>query len=323
MSKKTIIITLVCIVVITISVFGLLQRNDQLSNTQLFYTQQSKELKNHEQKIDDRQSGNGQFSDGKTNTSELEQPAWVKLMLSISTSSTMNRDEKITKLISMIESNTGNTDVESAVLLELSNLNPIEAYEKIIPYIHSKNETVAINALAALNNSMIPVDEEFKSQETTEKNNAQRKQISKAINDLLKQDISENIRNSIVAGYATTNTSIEDTTKMVDAILNKKTSINLPESSYISAVVIRSEQDAINMLPILVSVNDQSKKLQIANSLINALSIDNPVISILSTKTKNSLSNYLRNNPPQLSSNPNENIQLEQWNIVMNKLQEN
>lgn len=30
----------------------------------------------------------------------------------------------------MIESNTGNTDVESAVLLELSNLNPIEAYEK-------------------------------------------------------------------------------------------------------------------------------------------------------------------------------------------------
>lgn len=218
MSKKTIIITLVCIVVITISVFGLLQRNDQLSNTQLFYTQQSKELKNHEQKIDDRQSGNGQFSDGKTNTSELEQPAWVKLMLSISTSSTMNRDEKITKLISMIESNTGNTDVESAVLLELSNLNPIEAYEKIIPYIHSKNETVAINALAALNNSMFPVDEEFKSQEVTEKNNAQRRQISKAINDLLKQDISENVRNSIIAGYATTNTSIEDTTTIVDPI---------------------------------------------------------------------------------------------------------
>lgn len=170
---------------------------------------------------------------------------------------------------------------------------------------------------------MFPVDEEFKSQEVTEKNNAQRRQISKAINDLLKQDISENVRNSIIAGYATTNTSIEDTTKMVDAILNKKTSINLPESSYISAVVIRSEQDAINILPVLVSVNNQSKKLQIANSLINALSIGNPVISILSTKTKNSLSDYLRNNPPQLSSNPNENIQLEQWNIVMNKLQEN
>ena len=129
-------------------------------------------------------------------------PKWAKSMIAINDSPTYSREDKIHKLVDLLKQNESNPDALSVILVSLTNLDPIEAADDIIPYLKDTNPKVKILALGALNNASLLTQKEHEINGSLPENEAVRKRIIEAVNELkVDPNTSDEVKKVLIATF--------------------------------------------------------------------------------------------------------------------------
>jgi len=203
-NSKVIYLVITAIIVAFVGFFLFAKKSDDVH---------SKELMETQEKI----SSNGNIlnsNDGITNNaSNLSHgipPEWAKNMIAINDSPAYSREDKIHKLVDLLKQNESNPDALSAILISLTQLNPIEAVDDIIPYLKDTNPKVQILALGVLHNASLLTKQEHELKRSLSENEAVRKRITEAVNELkVDPNTSDEVKEVLISTYPEINPSLK------------------------------------------------------------------------------------------------------------------
>ena len=155
-----------------------------------------------------------------TVTNNVTMPEWALQMNNINENPAFSRETKIKKLIELLDKNANNPQAIQGILQALSQHNPVEAVDQILPYLKNPNEAIQNAALTALNNSMLLTDQEQAAKKSNAEFDSLRGKIPLAVNAVFDApDTSDNMKKAIISGFMTTNDNPEDTRKMTHSII--------------------------------------------------------------------------------------------------------
>lgn len=242
-------------------------------------------------------------------------PQWAKVLTDIDNNPLYTREVKIEKLKELLKKNNGNLDELEQVLVSLSKYNAIEAADDIIPFLEHSDPRIQSAAIGALNNAVIPSEQELK--QPIAENVQKRQHISKAVNTLLeKHELNEDVKQALVSSYAGTNPSIEDTRKMTNEIVSQST-ISDNEAAYLATTLLNGK-DVIKTINHL-NTKDAAFKESVISSLGSNI-LENPATTSIPTpEQKKALTEFIQNNPPS-SKNDNFGARNDQWKNSLNVL---
>ena len=195
-NSKLIYLVITAIVVAFIGFFIFAKKSDDVH---------SKELMETQQKISSNRNtlnANDGITNNAPNLPHEMPPKWVKSTIAINDSSTYSREDKIHKLVDLLKQNESNPDALSVILVSLTNLDPIEAADDIIPYLKDTNPKVQILALGALNNASLLTQKEHEIKGSLPENEAVRKRIIEAVNELkVDPNTSDEVKKVLIATF--------------------------------------------------------------------------------------------------------------------------
>lgn len=195
-NSKLIYLVITAIVVAFIGFFIFAKKSDDVH---------SKELMETQQKISSNRNtlnANDGITNNAPNLPHGMPPKWVKSTIAINDSPTYSREDKIHKLVDLLKQNESNPDALSVILVSLTNLDPIEAADDIIPYLKDTNPKVQILALGALNNASLLTQKEHEIKGSLPENEAVRKRIIEAVNELkVDPNTSDEVKKVLIATF--------------------------------------------------------------------------------------------------------------------------
>ena len=195
-NSKLIYLVITAIVVAFIGFFIFAKKSDDVH---------SKELMETQEKISSNRNtlnANDGITNNAPNLPHEMPPKWVKSTIAINDSSTYSREDKIHKLVDLLKQNESNPDALSVILVSLTNLDPIEAADDIIPYLKDTNPNVQILALGALNNASLLTQKEHEIKGSLPENEAVRKRIIEAVNELkVDPNTSDEVKKVLIATF--------------------------------------------------------------------------------------------------------------------------
>jgi hypothetical protein len=252
-------------------------------------------------------------------TNNVTMPAWVLQMNNINENPAFSRETKIKKLAELLDKNVNNLQAIQGILQALSQHNPVEAVDQILPYLKNPNEAIQNAALTALNNSMLLTDQE----QAVKKSNAEfdrlRGKIPLAVNTLFDaSDTSDNLKKAIISGYMTTNDNPEDTRKMTHTIIQQG-SLNDTTAAYLASALIQrstNTKDLITQISKLPNVEQEKIIAGLGNNILN----NDNVVSVLDQQQRQALKSYILAHPPESRQNPEKADQLDAWRHTVNVL---
>ena len=95
-----------------------------------------------------------------------------------------NRVDKIQRLIKLLNENKHDASAVREILAHLSNLNPIEAVDDILPFLKNSDPSVQNAAIGALSNASLLTEQEQQLKKSLPENDVIRKKIANNINEL-------------------------------------------------------------------------------------------------------------------------------------------
>lgn len=195
-NSKLIYLVITAIVVAFIGFFIFAKKSDDVH---------SKELMETQEKISSNRNtlnANDGITNNAPNLPHEMPPKWVKSTIAINDSPTYSREDKIHKLVDLLKQNESNPDALSVILVSLTNLDPIEAADDIIPYLKDTNPKVQILALGALNNASLLTQKEHEIKGSLPENEAVRKRIIEAVNELkVDPNTSDEVKKVLIATF--------------------------------------------------------------------------------------------------------------------------
>ena len=195
-NSKLIYLFITAIVVAFIGFFIFAKKSDDVH---------SKELMETQEKISSNRNtlnANDGITNNAPNLPHEMPPKWVKSTIAINDSPTYSREDKIHKLVDLLKQNESNPDALSVILVSLTNLDPIEAADDIIPYLKDTNPKVQILALGALNNASLLTQKEHEIKGSLPENEAVRKRIIEAVNELkVDPNTSDEVKKVLIATF--------------------------------------------------------------------------------------------------------------------------
>lgn len=195
-NSKLIYLVITAIVVAFIGFFIFAKKSDDVH---------SKELMETQEKISSNRNtlnANDGITNNAPNLPHEMPPKWVKSTIAINDSPTYSREDKIHKLVDLLKQNESNPDALSVILVSLTNLDPIEAADDIIPYLKDTNPNVQILALGALNNASLLTQKEHEIKGSLPENEAVRKRIIEAVNELkVDPNTSDEVKKVLIATF--------------------------------------------------------------------------------------------------------------------------
>lgn len=244
-------------------------------------------------------------------------PKWAEKIIDIDEDYTIGRMDKIKSLVNMLKDS--NNNEEKILLLQtLSKYNPVENVDDIIPYLYDSNEQIQSHALAVLNNSMLPTEEEEINKNMNSNFEENRKKIGEAVNTVYKNpETSEDVRSAILSGYSITNDNPEDTMMMVNNIVYKN-DVNSNESAFIANILVSPRENPEEIVNRVKSLSDENKELVVSDIGVN-ISANPMVVDTLSDNQKNILIDFIRENPPKDKSEDGL-ANLDLWEMALTNL---
>jgi len=195
-NSKLIYLVITAIVVAFIGFFIFAKKSDDVH---------SKELMETQEKISSNRNtlnANDGITNNASNLPHGMPPKWVKSTIAINDSPTYSREDKIHKLVDLLKQNESNPDALSVILVSLTNLDPIEAADDIIPYLKDTNPKVQILDLGALNNASLLTQKEHEIKGSLPENEAVRKRIIEAVNELkVDPNTSDEVKKVLIATF--------------------------------------------------------------------------------------------------------------------------
>lgn len=79
----------------------------------------------------------------------------MKSAMNINDDTGLSREQKISELVDLLKKNQDDPIATREIIVSLSNLNPIEAIDEILPFLNNTDENIQNAAIGALNNAMI------------------------------------------------------------------------------------------------------------------------------------------------------------------------
>lgn len=195
-NSKLIYLVITAIVVAFIGFFIFAKKSDDVH---------SKELMETQEKISSNRNtlnANDGITNNAPNLPHGMPPKWAKSMIAINDSPTYSREDKIHKLVDLLKQNESNPDALSVILVSLTNLDPIEAADDIIPYLKDTNPKVQILALGVLYNASLLTKKEHELKRSLSENEAVRKRIIEAVNELkVDPNTSDEVKKVLIATF--------------------------------------------------------------------------------------------------------------------------
>ena len=195
-NSKLIYLVITAIVVAFIGFFIFAKKSDDVH---------SKELMETQEKISSNRNtlnANDGITNNAPNLPHGMPPKWVKSTIAINDSPTYSREDKIHKLVDLLKQNESNPDALSVILVSLTNLDPIEAADDIIPYLKDTNPKVQILALGVLYNASLLTKKEHELKRSLSENKAVRKRIIEAVNELkVDPNTSDEVKKVLIATF--------------------------------------------------------------------------------------------------------------------------
>lgn len=195
-NSKLIYLVITAIVVAFIGFFIFAKKSDDVH---------SKELMETQEKISSNRNtlnANDGITNNASNLPHGMPPKWVKSTIAINDSPTYSREDKIHKLVDLLKQNESNPDALSVILVSLTNLDPIEAADDIIPYLKDTNPKVQILALGVLYNASLLTKKEHELKRSLSENEAVRKRIIEAVNELkVDPNTSDEVKKVLIATF--------------------------------------------------------------------------------------------------------------------------
>ena len=195
-NSKVIYLVITAIIVALVGFFIFAKKSDDVH---------SKELMETQEKISSNRNtlnANDGITNNAPNLPHEMPPKWVKSTIAINDSPTYSREDKIHKLVDLLKQNESNPDALSVILVSLTNLDPIEAADDIIPYLKDTNPKVQILALGALNNASLLTQKEHEIKGSLPENEAVRKRIIEAVNELkVDPNTSDEVKKVLIATF--------------------------------------------------------------------------------------------------------------------------
>ena len=195
-NSKLIYLVITAIVVAFIGFFIFAKKSDDVH---------SKELMETQEKISSNRNtlnANDGITNNAPNLPHGMPPKWVKSTIAINDSPTYSREDKIHKLVDLLKQNESNPDALSVILVSLTNLDPIEAADDIIPYLKDTNPNVQILALGVLYNASLLTKKEHELKRSLSENEAVRKRIIEAVNELkVDPNTSDEVKKVLIATF--------------------------------------------------------------------------------------------------------------------------
>lgn len=234
----------------------------------------------------------------KPKPSNINPPKWAQELMYVNENPQYNRVDKIQRLIKLLNENKNDTSAVREILAHLSNLNPIEAVDDILPFLKNSDPSVQNAAIGALSNASLLTEQEQQLKKNLPENDVIRRKISNNINELKNTpNIANEVKQAISSSYASTNPSLEDTKSMIKDILNQK-EMSANESSYLATSILNGK-DVKNTISLLDNKSTTVKD-EVIKSIGNNI-VDNPnVLDVLNTEQKREVFSFIHNNPPSM-----------------------
>lgn len=252
-------------------------------------------------------------------TINVTMPEWALQMNNINENPAFPKETKIKKLDELLDKNTNNPQAIQGILQTLSQHNPVEAVDQILPYLKNPNEAIQNAALSSLNNSMLLTDQEQADKKSNAEFDSLRGKIPLAVNTLFNApDTSDNMKKAIISGYMTTNDNPADTRKMTHSIIQQG-SLNDNTAAYMANALIQSStntKDLIVQISTLPNVEQEKIIAGLGNNILN----NNNVVSVLDQQQRQALKSYILAHPPESRQNPEKADQLDAWRHIVDIL---
>ncbi|WP_010112259.1 HEAT repeat domain-containing protein [Acinetobacter sp. P8-3-8] len=234
----------------------------------------------------------------KPKPSNINPPKWAQELMYINENPQYNRVDKIQRLIKLLNENKNDASAVREILAHLSNLNPIEAVDDILPFLKNSDPSVQNAAIGALSNASLLTEQEQQLKKNLPENDVIRRKIAININELKNTpNIANEVKQAISSSYASTNPSLEDTKSMIKDILNQK-EMSANESSYLATSILNGK-DVKNTISLLDNKSTTVKD-EVIKSIGNNI-VDNPnVLDVLNTEQKREVFSFIHNNPPSM-----------------------
>lgn len=252
-------------------------------------------------------------------TNNVTMPEWALQMNNINENPAFSRETKIKKLAELLDKNVNNLQAIQGLLQALSQHNPVEAVDQILPYLKNPNEVIQNAALSALNNSMLLTDQEQAAKKSNAEFDRLRGKIPLAVNALFDApDASEDMKKAIISGYMTTNNNPEDTRKMIHTIIQQG-SLNDTTATYLASALMQPTANSKELITQISKLPNVEQEKMIAGLGNNILNKDN-VVSVLDQQQRQALKNYILAHPPESRQNPEKADQLDAWRHTVDTL---
>lgn len=250
--------------------------------------------------------------------SNINPPEWAQELMYVNENPKYNRVDKIQRLIKLLNENKNDASAVREILAHLSNLNPIEAVDDILPFLNNSDPSVQNAAIGALSNASLLTEQEQQLKKNLPENDVIRKKIANNINELRNTpNIANEVKQAISSSYASTNPSLEDTKSMIKDILNQK-EMSANESSYLATSILNGK-DLKNTISLL---NDQNTtvKDEVIQSIGNNIANNPDVVDILNSEQKKEMFSFIEKNPPN-TRDADFSLKNDLWKNTLNHLQ--
>lgn len=252
-------------------------------------------------------------------TINVTMPEWALQMNNINENPAFPKETKIKKLDELLDKNTNNPQAIQGILQTLSQHNPVEAVDQILPYLKNPNEAIQNVALTALNNSMLLTDQEQAAKKSNAEFDRLRGKIPLAVNALFDApDTSEDMKKAIISGYMTTHDNPEDTRKMTHTIIQQG-SLNNTTATYLASALMQPTANSKELITQISTLPNVEQEKIIAGLSNNILNNDN-VVTVLDQQQRQALKSYMLAHPPKSRQNPEKADQLDAWRHTVDVL---
>lgn len=265
-----------------------------------------------------QQNNQGDFTTEYRNNIYKNAVGWMKSAMNINDDTGLSREQKNSELVDLLKKNQDDPIATREIIVSLSNLNPIEAIDEILPFLNNTDENIQNAAIGALNNAMMLTESELAQKRQMPENDIEREKIAPAIRELLQnKTLSPNTKDVVLSSYASTNPSIEDTRYMLQSLL-KSDSISNNAAGYLASTILNGKEMA-NTIRSLDSKNHEYKSAVLSELSTNIVA--NPIIlEVLDPASKKQLHDFIIKNPPTCRSQSFSN-QNDEWKMALNSLE--
>ncbi|EPF72161.1 HEAT repeat domain-containing protein [Acinetobacter rudis] len=122
-----------------------------------------------------QQNNQGDFTTEYRNNIYKNAVGWMKSAININDDTGLSREQKISELVDLLKKNQDDPIATREIIVSLSNLNPIEAIDEILPFLNNTDENIQNAAIGALNNAMMLTESELAQKRQMPENDIERK----------------------------------------------------------------------------------------------------------------------------------------------------